>query len=367
MKILLMNNDRRWSGGQEHLKDLARGLRSRDHEIHFVVRSGSVSDRRFRDLGYPVHSLPEHGPGDVVSFLRLARLFLVEQFDIISINREHDLFLSALAWKIVRPFLRHGRFMMSYHTATTRKQLLLGAVDAVVCISEHVRNQLLKSNPAAAPITRILYYGIEVGDPPSETKYMVDRPRRFFTGRPFPIIGMVGEFWKNQIDLVRMIPRLRQAYPSITVAFIGDDSDPGLVAPLRDEIKRLGVGESVIFTGRVPRERIPDIFHDFDLSVTTHRNEGFGIVHLESLAAGTPVIGYDEGGYVDIFRGNDTGVLVNGGIDCFAEEIVRILADDARRFSMGKSGAELVRRKYSLDAMVRNYIDFYGSLLRGEN
>jgi glycosyltransferase involved in cell wall biosynthesis len=174
---------------------------------------------------------------------------------------------------------------------------------------------------------------------------------------------MVGEFWKNQMELVEMTPLLKQAFPALTVAMIGNASDRTLVEPLEKRIRQLGLEKDILFTGLVPRERIPDAFHDLDLSVTTHRNEGFGIVHLESLAAGTPVVAYDEGGFVDLLKGEDVGVLVDGGIPEFAAATISLLKDDARRFAMGARGYDLVKRRYSVQAMGQTYLDFYRRLL----
>jgi glycosyltransferase involved in cell wall biosynthesis len=363
MKILLINNDKGWSGGQEHLKDLGTELLRHGVVVHFGVRAGSRSDSRFRELGVPVHPLPGHGWRDLQALWRLVTLMRRERFDIVSINREHDLLLTALAWRLAFPWRKPGRLMMSYHTATARRQHLLGSADAIVCISEHVRDKLLLGNPDAAAKVSVLYYGIAIGAPPAADKFDVNRPRRYFSGAGFPLIGMVGEFWKNQGELVDMIPQLKQAFPALKVAFVGDTNNPPLFDPLQAKIRALGVEKDVIFTGRVPRERIADVFYDFDLSVTTHRNEGFGIVHLESLAAGTPVVAYAEGGFVDIFKGEHAGLLVDGGPREFAEAVGGLLNDHEKRFAMGAEGYDLVKRKYSVQAMGETYLCFYRKLL----
>lgn len=365
MKVLLINNDKGWSGGQEHLKDLAGELLRLGVGVQFVVRAGSRSDGRFRELGLPVHALPGHGVGDIKALWQLVRLLRRERFDIVSVNREHDLLLTALAWRLAFPWHKPGKLMMSYHTTTARRQLLLGSADAILCISEHVRNKLLQGNPAAAGKVSVVYHGIPLGAPPADDRFDRGRTRRYFTGEGFPLIGMVGEFWKNQGELVGMIPLLQQAFPEIKVAFVGDNTDQGLITPIMAQIRRLGVEDAVIFTGRVPRERIPDVFYDLDLSVTTHRNEGFGIVHLESLAAGTPVVTYDEGGMVDIFRGEEVGEVVTGGPEEFAAAVTNLLRDDERRFRLGRNGYDLVKRQYSLPAMGRRYLEFYRLLLGG--
>jgi glycosyltransferase involved in cell wall biosynthesis len=122
----------------------------------------------------------------------------------------------------------------------------------------------------------------------------------------------------------------------------------------------------VVFTGRVPRERMADVFFDFDLSVTTHRNEGFGIVHLESLAAGTPVVSYDKGGMVDILASGEAGRVVHGGPSEFAAAVAALLGDHETRFAMGRRGYELLRREYSVEAMADRYLAYYEQLLAGK-
>ncbi|MDD2273219.1 MAG: glycosyltransferase family 4 protein [Desulfuromonadaceae bacterium] len=364
MKIILVNNGKGWSGGQEHLKDLAIELRNNGVEVHFLVRADTVNETRFAELGFTVHLMPyKYGWNGIKAISNLVAVMRRERFDIVSINREHDLALTVLAYKLAFPGKRHGRLMMSYHLPTERKQLLLGAVDAIVCISEHVKTKLVQSNPVAADKTTVLYYGIVLPQPPEETKFSRNRPRRFLAGRPFPVIGMVGEFWKNQIELVEMLPQLKQDFPKITVAFIGNNADQTLVKPLDVRARELGVEDNIVFTGLVPRQKIHDMFYDLDISVTTHRNEGFGIVHLESLASGTPVVAYNEGGFVDIFKGEDVGVIIDGGSTDFAAATVALLKDDERRFVMGRAGYKLVEKRYSLKAMGQTYLNFYNQLL----
>ncbi|MRR33356.1 glycosyltransferase family 1 protein [bacterium] len=368
MKVLLINNDKGWSGGQEHLKDLAAELTTNGVGVHFLVRAGSRSDVRFREIGAPVHALPGHGlRGDATALIRLVRLLRRERFDIVSVNREHDLLLAALAWKLAFPVRASGKFIVNYHIGTARKQPLLSTADSVVCISEHVRDKLCRSNPVACGKSVILYHGIEISDPPAEDKFRIDRERRFFRGATFPLIGMLGEFWKNQTELVDAIPFLKEEFPGLKVAFVGDNTDPGLVQPVLDKIRLLGLEETFIFTGRIPRERIPEVFFDFDLSVSTHRNEGYGIVHLESLAAGTPLVAFNEGGMVDILRGEDVGILVDGGPREFAAAVAGLLRDHARRFAMGRRGFELVTEQYSRQAMGERYLEFYSRLLGSDH
>lgn len=362
MKILLINNGKGWSGGQEHLKDLAVELRNNGVEVHFLVRADTVNETRFAALGFTVHLMPyKYVWNGIKAISNLVAVMRRERFDIVSINREHDLALTVLAYRCAFPFGSSGHLMMSYHAATERKQFLIGAVDAVVCISDHVKAKLLHGNPGVAPKTSILYYGIVLPPAPEASKYDAERPRRFLEGAVFPLIRMVGELWKNREELIKIVPLLKEQFPRIKVVLVGPMPDKDHI--LRKMISQLGVEENVICTGLIPRAKIPEIFYDMDLSVTTHRNEGFGIVHLESLAAGTPVVAYNEGGFVDIFKGEKVGVLVDGGPNEFAAAVINLLNDNEKRYAMGAAGYNLVKQKYSVQAMGETYLSFYRKLL----
>lgn len=363
MKVLLINNDKGWSGGQEFLRDLAQELLESGVAVHFLVRAGSRSETRFRETGLPVHSLPGHGFGDLVALFRLAGILRRERFDIVSVNREHDILLTAVARAVAFPLRKHGKLLVTYHCGTSRKQHFLFFAAAVICVSEHVRRKLCERNPAAMGKAVIINNGILSEPPPDDAKFRVYREKRFFKGESFPLIGMLGEFFKNQMELVDAVPFLKEEFPGLKIAFVGDTADTALVQPLLDKIRRLGLEGDFLFTGRVPRERIPDVFFDFDLSVSTYRNEGYGLVHLESLSAGTPVVAYNEGGVVDILRGEDVGLLVDGGPQGIAEAVACLLKDHERRFTMGRRGHEMVSKKFSRAAMGAGYLDIYRRIL----
>jgi glycosyltransferase involved in cell wall biosynthesis len=169
---------------------------------------------------------------------------------------------------------------------------------------------------------------------------------------------MVRELWKNPEELVDVARYLVDAHPDITIAFIGGYDGS---APLQEKIDRSGLRKNFVLTGRLDRNLIPDVFHDLDLSVSPHRNEGFGIVHIESPAGYTPVVAYNSGGLVEILcKGG--GVLVDGKIEAFANAILYLLGDDEKRKQLGLTGRRVVEENFSIDAMGRNHLSFYEKL-----
>lgn len=346
------------------MKSLALELFQKGFSTHFLCRPESPSAHNFAALGFPVSTFFAPGRGFLRPILGMAALFRREQFDIVMITREHDLVRTVLAWKLAFPFAKRGKLLMCYHTATTRKQLFLRVADAVVCVSSFIRDKLIAGNSSIVTPITILPNGIPGSEEPSVEKFSVDRQRRFFHGAGFPLIGMVGAFFKNQTELIEIIPLLRKEFPSIQVALVGEDSDLGLTGPIKEKANLLGVLDSVIFTGKIPNGQMKDVYFDLDLSVSTFRNEGFGLIHLESLSAGTPVICYADGGQRDIFEGTDTGLLVDGGTNEFAAGIITLLRDHPRRFNMGRSGVDLVRTRFSAETMAAGYIEFFTKILQ---
>lgn len=363
MKLLFINNDKGWGGGQEYLKDLATELLKCGCEVHLGVRAGSPSERLFREFGLPVHGMPNKGINHFKAVWKLASIIRRERFDIISINREHDIFPTVIAALMVFPRSQRSKLLMTYHIGLARKQYFLGFMDGIICVSDHVRSTLLRLQPGLLEKTHIIHNGIKLTTFPCADKFSLSRKRRFFKGEEFPIIGMVGAFWKNQGELVECIPFLQQEFPSLKVAFVGDDRDKELYPPLMEKIRGMGLEDKVIFSGKIPRDRLEDMYFDLDLSVTTHRNEGFGLVHLESLAAGTPVVAYSEGGQVDILAGEEVGKLVDGGKREFAAAVADLLRDHDKRLSMGRKGFDFVKKRFTVDVMAENYRSYFNDLL----
>lgn len=351
MKVLLVNLGRGWGGGQEQLADLAAELTAVGDTVHFLCRVGSFSHPRYSQRGFTVHNFK----GTVSGILSTAKLLHHERYDAVLVTREHDLVRMAIAWKLARLTGVNGRLVMAYHTATNRRQPFISVPDAVVCISGYVRSRLLEVNRINDDRLHVVHNGISTGDEPAAARFRRDRARSIFRNAGFPVIGMVGAFFKNQQELVAMVPQLLEVFPGIKVILLGNRDEPTLLPPLLDQIKTLGLEQTVIIPEPVERSQMAEVFADLDLSVSTYRNEGFGLVHLESLAAGTPVIAYDEGGQVDILADSGVGVLVHGGTNDFAAAIISLLNDDERRYAMGQRGAKLVRSRFSSRVMASDY------------
>ena len=362
MKILYVSNARVSSGAEDHLEDIAGWMKARGHEPVFLISVNSILSRQMSEIGVPFHEVFDKNRPFSIPW-RISKALLTEQPDIISINREHNILLTLWVTRFVSPWLKKKPKMVAvFHTPTGRYYPGLKKFDGIIATSEYTGASFARKNPGTEHLMEIIHYGIRLPEVDEATKKNRNRPRRYFRDRGFPIIAMVGELWKNQEELVDAAPAMLEAFPDMTLAFVGGYQES---APLKERIARLGLQKHFVLTGRLPRSIIPDIFHDLDLSVSTHRNEGFGIVHIESMASLTPVVAYNSGGLVEILQ-KGGGVLVDGGIQEFARAVVDLLSDDEKRFRMGTEGRKVVEDHFSTDAMGKNHLHFYEDVLAGK-
>jgi D-inositol-3-phosphate glycosyltransferase len=163
---------------------------------------------------------------------------------------------------------------------------------------------------------------------------------------------------RKGVDLViRALPRLAAAgYVDVELLIVGGGAAPGVLHS-DPEVRRLmalagelGVLPQVTLLGQVPRAGMPGIFRSADAVVCTPWYEPFGIVPLEAMACGVPVVAAAVGGLRDTVVDRGTGIHVPpqdpGAI---ASALALLLGDPALRVELGAEGALRARSRYSWD------------------
>jgi phosphatidylinositol alpha-1,6-mannosyltransferase len=118
------------------------------------------------------------------------------------------------------------------------------------------------------------------------------------------------EQYKGHDQVIKLISRLKVKYPGIKYVLSGQ-YDVNEEIRLKNMIVRYGIEDDVILTGFIAEKDIPDYFLLADIFVLPSKKEGFGIVFIEALACGLPVICGNADGSIDAIRNGELGKAVN--------------------------------------------------------
>ncbi len=126
---------------------------------------------------------------------------------------------------------------------------------------------------------------------------------------------------------------------------------------------KLGVAERTRFLGAVAHEELPKYYSAADVSVMPSSYESFGLVAVESLACGTPVVATRVGGLRSIVHDGETGLLVPWrDAELFAERLRRVLTDEELRARLARQARESVLQ-YGWDRIADEHLALYGEVL----
>ncbi len=174
-----------------------------------------------------------------------------------------------------------------------------------------------------------------------------------------PVIGIVGRLqpWKGQDRLLAAFALLRERGHEAHLLIVGGDSyglSPEYASSLPATVAALGLEDRVTMTGEVADAR-PYIAR-MDLLVNASEREPFGIVLVEAMAAGLPVVAVDAGGPAEIVQDGVTGRLARSGSSAdLADAIEPLLTSPALRARLGAAGRERFEREYSAAAVRRRF------------
>ena len=149
----------------------------------------------------------------------------------------------------------------------------------------------------------------------------------------------------------------------LRVLVVGDDADgSGDLERLRDLASDLDVSESIEFVGRVAQERLPWYYSAADVCVVPSYYESFGLVALESMACGTPVVASRVGGLPTIINHGRTGYLKSWRCpEAFANTLEMILVNDSLQDSLGRAARQSAEAM-SWDAVAGRLLGIYREL-----
>ncbi|WP_138899272.1 glycosyltransferase, partial [Streptomyces chryseus] len=192
-----------------------------------------------------------------------------------------------------------------------------------------------------------------------------------------PVADRDGKYRHRLIQLGRLVPRKGAAVsiaalgalPGTELLIVGGpsadrlDDDPE-VRRLRDLAQQAGVADRVRFTGGVPGDEVAPLLRTADVVLCPGDYEPFGIVPLEAMACGKPVVASGVGGQLDTVADPATGRLVPpGDPEALARAAGALLADPALREACGEAGRRRVLSRYGWPRVAASTESVYGEVL----
>jgi glycosyltransferase involved in cell wall biosynthesis len=255
-----------------------------------------------------------------------------------------------------------------------RLRLLLMNVAALLCarrvlvFSEAQRRDLLARTWLLRARTQVIPPGIDARPAPLAVPSQARAALGLAPGAP--VVGMVARYdrWKGHKVFLRAMARLRDSRRDLQVLVVGGSLNSELlphVAAYRDdvlaELRRLGLEDAVRLLGYVPR--VAEVMAAMDVLVCPSEDEPFGLVVVEALALGTPVVVADSGGPPEIVEQGRCGlVFPTGDAVALASQVERLLADVSLRRVLAAAGRERAQAAFSAARYARDVEALYGAL-----
>jgi glycosyltransferase involved in cell wall biosynthesis len=280
--------------------------------------------------------------------VRLSRIIRERQIDLVHLNNQPNSNASGIvaAWLSRVPCVCHVR---DYDPPTAIGRWLTRRITFLVYISREIENRLTQAITGVAG--DIVYDGLDLVHYSPKTESDSVRQRFGLNGADF-VLGNVGRLtpWKGQEVFLHALAEARPQVPNLKALIVGEPDPPSDLTyqqQLHTLAQQLGLDDVVQFTGF--QADIPALIPALDVLVhSASRAEPFGLVIIEGLACGKPVIATAAGGVVEVVEDGHNGLLVpmNDG-PAMARAIVKLATDPALRARLGIHARQQVEMRFT--------------------
>jgi glycosyltransferase involved in cell wall biosynthesis len=354
-RILLLITDLLIGGTPTVVRELALRLCEPgkiEIEVASLASGGPVADQ-LRAAGIHVTSLDANHAGDLVgATARLVHLIRQRNHDTVFSFLVHANGVAALASRFVRQ--RRVRFIQSIQTTQPKprwhwfaQMLAAHGAEKIIVPTESIARVAIDRSHVDRRKLVVIPNAIDP-DAFERSSLPNDSPR------PFPV-GFIGRLdaIKRVPLLVQQLHAMRQTFPATPVHLHifgeGDQREA-----IEREIARLHLRRDVTLHGRV--ERPQDALKQIGVLVLPSVAEGFGLVLIEAMAAGVPVVATNVPGVRDVVRDGETGLLVDTDDSMgLAFAVMRVIEDASLRNRLIEAGLREVREQFGWEHVIEQY------------
>ncbi len=276
---------------------------------------------------------------------------------------EHPNF-SPLGWALARlsniPFVVFAHGVDVWRPLSRMRQWALRQADRLICVSHTTAHRASEANGIDLRRTRILYNCLDPQLEPQVHTEISDEQLSILT------VGRItlSEQYKGHTQIIGIMPALLKRFPGLVYHIVGTGDGQTKLMMLA---KEHGVAGAVHFHGVVSEEELARHYASTSLFAMPSSGEGFGIVFVEAMAYGKPVIAGNKDAAIEVVRHGETGLVVDSNNPRELEDaIVRLLSDPALRLRMGTMGAKITKSQFSFGTFSRDLLAFLHEVTHGQ-
>lgn len=243
-----------------------------------------------------------------------------------------------------------------YHISNLLERKFINRFDVLLANSRYTKEKFISEYPFLKTRTHVIYKSIDPGffKPAifARKEARDHSPRILFIGSNMQRKGVP--------DLLKAAPRVIQEFPDCEFWIVGNDKS---IPELISLTERLGIKSKVTFWGKQDRFSLLNLFGQADLFTMPSLIEAFGVVFLEAMASGLPIVATNVGGIPELIQDKFNGVLVPPNNPALlASGMLQILNNRNFREQLSKAGIETVK-KYTVERMMHETYNIYSTLL----
>ncbi|MFA6246606.1 MAG: glycosyltransferase family 4 protein [Mucilaginibacter sp.] len=203
----------------------------------------------------------------------------------------------------------------------------------------------------------IVPHGIAIPDIDSDTRMTTSGPvvKVLYAGRY--------EYRKGTDVLLKAIPLVLQQFQEVLFELIGNDDGNAYREKYMANNAELTLGK-IIFSGRVDESSLAQAYFSCDIFVAPSRYESFGLIFIEAMSYGKPVIGCNVGGVSEIISAGYNGLFAEtGNAKSLADQIVRLIKDKSLREQLGRNARRTVEERFTGRHLAANSLAYYHKVI----
>ncbi|MGH7361473.1 MAG: glycosyltransferase, partial [Candidatus Methylomirabilales bacterium] len=294
---------------------------------------------------------------------QIHRLLTRERVELVNTHSSVDSWVASPAARLIGvPVLRTRHLAGAVPRNPLSTQVYRRLCDRVVTTGEFARRRLVAETGVPPEKVVVIPTGIDMAafDPDQMRGDGVRAEWGIAPGTPLVGVVAVLRRRKGHAVLVEACLELRGAFPGLHVVLVGDGPVRGWIA---ERIRDLGLEGTVRLVGH--RRDIPDVLAALDVFVLPSiEPEGVPQSVVQALAMGRPVVASDVEGLTEVLRDGETGLLVPPGDPAaLAAAIASLLADPGRGTALGNAGRQLVKKEFTVEAMLGRLEGLYAQML----